>query len=436
MRSTACRCPAYREEEDVDPHSTTETFVAMKLSVDNWRWAGVPVYVRTGKRLAKRSTEVALQFQSVPHLAFGNRLSRDLRPDAMVLRIQPDEGITLELGVKVPGEAFRLRTVGMDFSYATAFPGPEADGYETAPPRRDDRGPHLVHPHRRGRSRLEDRRPVPDRLVRRRRTAQLLPGRLLGTARFRPAARSRAQALAEPVTRDAGEQPVSAALLPWGSPGTCASSTTSRPRSRAEVAVAFQSRPRPRFSLVCSGGPTARICYEELAHVDRYRVDWELVDVYMGDERCVPADDPEANQRLVRESLIERLGNVGSFQPMSCEKGPGPYEMLIKVAGELDLVHMGMGPDGHTASLFPGGPELHAGPEELVLLTSDPSGRNPYPRMTLSLGAFSRARLMVFTVAGADKRTALEAMVKGRHTARGAGDSARGPLARGPSCGG
>ncbi len=122
--------PGYREEEGVDPHSTTETFVAMKLSVDNWRWAGVPVFVRTGKRLAKRSTEVALQFQSVPHLAFGNRLARDLRPDAMVLRIQPDEGITLELGVKVPGEAFRLRTVGMDFSYATAFPGPEADGYE------------------------------------------------------------------------------------------------------------------------------------------------------------------------------------------------------------------------------------------------------------------------------------------------------------------
>jgi glucose-6-phosphate 1-dehydrogenase len=122
--------PGYREEEDVDPHSTTETFVAMKLSVDNWRWAGVPVYIRTGKRLARRSTEVALQFQSVPHLAFGNRLARDLRPDAMVLRIQPDEGITLDLGVKVPGEEFRLRTVGMDFSYATAFPGPEADGYE------------------------------------------------------------------------------------------------------------------------------------------------------------------------------------------------------------------------------------------------------------------------------------------------------------------
>lgn len=181
----------------------------------------------------------------------------------------------------------------------------------------------------------------------------------------------------------------------------------------AEMTAAFHSRPRPRFSLVCSGGSTARTCYDELAHVSRYRVDWELVDVYMGDERCVPVDDPASNQRLVRESLLDRLGNVGSFHPMSCDAGPGPYEMSIKVAGELDLVHMGMGPDGHTASLFLGGPELQAGPEELVLLTRDPSGENPYPRMTLTFEAFSRARLMVFTVAGGEKRAALEQIYKG-----------------------
>ena len=91
-------------------------------------------------------------------------------------------------------------------------------------------------------------------------------------------------------------------------------------RSRGGCGVPFAARAR-RFSLVCSGGPTARICYEELAHVERYRVDWELVDIYMGDERCVPPDDPEANQRLVRESLIDRVGHVGSFHPMSCEAG-------------------------------------------------------------------------------------------------------------------
>ncbi len=121
---------AYRQEPNVDPHSRTETFVAMRLAVDNWRWAGVPVYIRTGKRLPKRSTEVTLQFQRVPHMAFGSALSRDLLPNSLVLRIQPDDGICLRFGAKVPGEAFRVRSVGMDFSYAETFPGPATDGYE------------------------------------------------------------------------------------------------------------------------------------------------------------------------------------------------------------------------------------------------------------------------------------------------------------------
>ena len=120
----------YREEEAVDPKSRTETFVALRLFVDNWRWAGVPVYIRTGKRLPLRATEVVLQFQRVPHLAFGSRLTRDLRPNMLVLRIQPDEGICLYFGAKVPGEAFRLRSVDMDFTYADSFPGATAGGYE------------------------------------------------------------------------------------------------------------------------------------------------------------------------------------------------------------------------------------------------------------------------------------------------------------------
>ena len=120
----------YREEEGVDPRSRTETFVALRLAVDNWRWAGVPIYIRTGKRLPIRATEVVLQFQRVPHLAFGSKLTRDLRPNMLQLRIQPDEGICLLFGAKVPGEAFRLRSVDMDFSYAQAFPGTTAGGYE------------------------------------------------------------------------------------------------------------------------------------------------------------------------------------------------------------------------------------------------------------------------------------------------------------------
>ncbi len=119
----------YREEEGVDPNSEVETYVALRLSVDNWRWAGVPVYVRTGKRLAARVTEVALQFHEVPFLAFEGALSRELRPNVLVLRIQPHERISLHFGAKVPGEDFRVQSVSMDFGYEQAIAEMGMDGY-------------------------------------------------------------------------------------------------------------------------------------------------------------------------------------------------------------------------------------------------------------------------------------------------------------------
>ena len=122
--------PAYRQEPDVDPHSHTETYVAMRLRVDNWRWAGVPIYIRTGKRLPKRLTEVALQFQRVPHLAFTAAEARQLQPNALVLRIQPDEGVALRFGAKVPGQSFQVRDVLMDMSYGTSFIEEAPDAYE------------------------------------------------------------------------------------------------------------------------------------------------------------------------------------------------------------------------------------------------------------------------------------------------------------------
>ena len=122
--------PGYREEEGVAPDSRTETYVAMRLKVDNWRWAGVPFYVRTGKRLPKRVTEVAMEFRDVPHLPFGSKETRGLGPNALVLRIQPDEGITLRFGAKIPGQAFRVRSVSMDFSYGAAFLEETPDAYE------------------------------------------------------------------------------------------------------------------------------------------------------------------------------------------------------------------------------------------------------------------------------------------------------------------
>jgi glucose-6-phosphate 1-dehydrogenase len=113
--------PGYREEPGVNPRSRTETYAALRLDVDNWRWAGVPIYVRTGKRLDKRVTEVVLQFQRPPHLPITGDQVRDLQADALILRIQPDEGITLRFGAKVPGTGFRVRSATMDFSYEKEF---------------------------------------------------------------------------------------------------------------------------------------------------------------------------------------------------------------------------------------------------------------------------------------------------------------------------
>ena len=123
--------PAYRDEEGVDPNSLTETYVAARLQVDNWRWAEVPFYVRTGKRLAKRVSEVAIQFKRVPHLPFSYAAAEQLEPNVLVLRIQPNEGIALRFGAKVPSTRTQIRTVNMDFDYDTAFATAPAEAYET-----------------------------------------------------------------------------------------------------------------------------------------------------------------------------------------------------------------------------------------------------------------------------------------------------------------
>ena len=120
----------YREEPGVDPLSQTETYAALRLDVDNWRWAGVPFYLRTGKRLPRRVTEVALQFSRPPHLPISAGDASELDADALVLRIQPDEGIELRFGAKVPGHSFRVRTASMQFSYGESFPEESPEAYE------------------------------------------------------------------------------------------------------------------------------------------------------------------------------------------------------------------------------------------------------------------------------------------------------------------
>jgi glucose-6-phosphate 1-dehydrogenase len=122
--------PGYRAEPGVDPESETETFIAARLEVDTWRWSGVPFYLRSGKRLPKRATEIAIQFREVPHRLFreGNV---DPEPNLLAMRIQPDEGILLRFGAKVPGLGLDIRAVTMDFSYGASFSVDAPDAYET-----------------------------------------------------------------------------------------------------------------------------------------------------------------------------------------------------------------------------------------------------------------------------------------------------------------
>jgi glucose-6-phosphate 1-dehydrogenase len=120
----------YREEEGVDPRSMTETFVGAKLFVDNWRWADTPFYVRMGKRLARRETTIAIQFKRAPHPPFEEAAAEELRPNVLAIHIQPNEGVSLAIGAKVPGQGMTIRTVHMDFLYGGAFRTDMPEAYE------------------------------------------------------------------------------------------------------------------------------------------------------------------------------------------------------------------------------------------------------------------------------------------------------------------
>ena len=121
----------YRSEDHVAADSQIETYVALKCFVDNWRWEGTPFYLRTGKRLPKRATEIAIQFRVAPHRLFSREASAGLEPNALVLRIQPDEGISLKFGAKVPVQGIRIRSVNMDFVHGASFMVDAPDAYET-----------------------------------------------------------------------------------------------------------------------------------------------------------------------------------------------------------------------------------------------------------------------------------------------------------------
>ncbi len=180
-----------------------------------------------------------------------------------------------------------------------------------------------------------------------------------------------------------------------------------RPAFTDHVASCFATRANDTFSFALSGGSTASECYEHLADNADSRIDWWQVDFYWGDERCVTLDHEDSNYRLARESLLDRVGAANATYPMRCDEGPDPYQLRIGELGKLDVIHLGLGPDGHTASLFPQSPALDADPGRLVVMNEDPLGHNKRPRMTLTFAGIARGRTVIFTVAGEDKREAL-----------------------------
>ncbi len=125
------KMPSYRDEPEVAPDSEAETFVALRLAIDSWRWAGVPFYVRTGKAMPTRVTEISVQFKRAPLALFAKAGTPTIEPNVLAVRIQPDEGILLRFGAKVPGQGLQIRTVNMDFRYGSSFAVDSPDAYET-----------------------------------------------------------------------------------------------------------------------------------------------------------------------------------------------------------------------------------------------------------------------------------------------------------------
>ena len=184
------------------------------------------------------------------------------------------------------------------------------------------------------------------------------------------------------------------------------------PAAFADLLIAEHgARTAPEFSVALSGGSTARRCYEALAASASGDL-WPSLELFWGDERCVPFNDTDSNYRLAEVSLGTGFTGVRGVHPMDCSRGADEYDRLVASSRPIDLVHLGLGPDGHTASLFPGSSALGVR-DRFVVVNDDPTGRNPHRRMTLTYAAIERASLVVVTVEGSSKFGAMNRVLDG-----------------------
>jgi 6-phosphogluconolactonase len=161
----------------------------------------------------------------------------------------------------------------------------------------------------------------------------------------------------------------------------------------------------PSFRLGASGGGSGGACFAALAGTEG--IDWARLALYFVDERCVDVTSPDSNQHTIAQALGSHLPELAGFYPMSCELGAAHYEALLREAGPLHLCQLGLGPDGHTASIFPNSPALEAPGDRLVVENHDLSGRNVHDRLSLTFAALAQAERLVVTVMGPDKADAL-----------------------------
>jgi len=174
--------------------------------------------------------------------------------------------------------------------------------------------------------------------------------------------------------------------------------------------VRQQTNGAPHFRLGCSGGSSGAKCFSRLADED---LPWSSIECFFADERCVDPGSPDANAVAIAAALGRRRDELAGYHAMSCEQGPEAYATLIAKAGGFDLLQLGVGPDGHTASLFPASNGADVEPGVLVIRNADPTGRNKFDRLSLTFEAIAMARIVVITAMGADKADVLRRVSQG-----------------------